>query len=92
MAIELVEGPWRAGAVEALNYRVKTSKAIYLCRITDLAIFDDYSLSYEDYSLESAFEAHLPDILWRTERLLPPVLPAAEGKPDLVIKRGNAMP
>lgn len=92
MPIELVDGPWRAKGLEALHYRVRNEDGTFLCRITDLAIFDDYELSYEEYTYEQAFEKCVDDILRRTDKLLPPLSDVPDGEPDVIIKRGSAMP
>ncbi|MBS8227107.1 hypothetical protein [Vannielia litorea] len=92
MTVELVEGPWKVAGIEALHFRVARDGVHFLCRITDLALFDDYREPYEGNTMETLFEKHLEDILRRIAVLLPQDPIAEEGEPVVTVRSGMAMP
>lgn len=93
MNIVLHEGPWPAkGGRKALNYRVEADGEVYLCRITDLALYDDYREPYEDNPMEHVFQKHIEDVLRRTAQLLPGDVNAKDGEPAVIVMSGHGMP
>ena len=91
MTAVLIDEPWEKMSRQSVHFRAEIFGTVYLCRITDLALLDDYRQAGDRRLLE-VFQDFQEDILRRAERMLPKEPVVVDGEPTIVIKSGDAMP